>query len=182
MSWQTTKDAIQVAITQAVNLPAGSKQVFWESRPPFGSVAITLYVLAQQQEGPDRVVRTMNGSTGNFDVEVSALVLFTVNVRCEHINGDSLVLCELARSGLVLPSIRAALSAAGVVVVGPADSPIPVFGVSIDQRDVSAYSFDAYFRHEVHRSDPVALSTIEHVKFRGTANGNAVAETTIDRA
>lgn len=156
--------------------------MLWDKREvPFSGKIVTLSVLAQSQECPDRVVKTMNVSTGNFDVQISALVLFTVNVKCEHINGDSLELCELARSAFMLPSVRETLRAAGVVVVGPADSPIPVMGISIDSRDVSAYSFDAYFRHELHRDDPTSLSTIEHVGWGGKVAGNPIAPQTTDR-
>ena len=181
MSWATTKDAIRKAVIASLEFPPESKAVLWNTRAtPFAGKLVTLNVLAQAQETPARVVKTLTGN--KFDVSTSALVVFTVNVRCEHVNGDALELCELVRSGLELPSIRAALTRAGVAVVGNAASPIPVMGLTgSDQRDVSAYSFDAYFRHEVSRKDPVQLSTIERVEITGTANGAPTGAQTVAR-
>ncbi len=175
MSWQTSKEAIRAAITRGVQFPVGSKAVLFDkSAVPFAGKMITLAVIGQAQEGPDRVVKTMNPDTGFFDVSVSALVFFTVSIRCEHPTGDALELCELARSSLAFPSTRDTLTAAGVVLVGYSSSPVPILGLKADERDVSAYSFDAFFRHELHRSDPVAITTIERVEASGTVAGNPV--------
>ena len=182
MSWQTTQDAIRAAVIASLELPSQqAKAVTWDGdAQAFGGKRVVLNVLAQNQEGPDRIVKTQNAS-GNFDVSVSALVVFTVTVRCEYVNGNALELCELARSGLALPSIKAALKKAGVVVVGYPTSPIPISGIRADERDVSAHAFDCFFRHEVNRKDPTAISTIEHVEVSGTANGAPLGAQTVNR-
>ena len=183
MSWKSTKEAIRVAALTGAGMRASSKAADWNTRPtPFGNKVITLNVLpGDGQDGPDRVVEVWNDANQSFDVSVSAVVVFTASFRCEDIKGDSLELCELVRSHFALPSTRSELKALGVTVVGIPSKAMPVMGYSIDQRDVSAYTFELQFRHELHRADPTPIAPIEHVRISGTADGKPV-DISIDSA
>ena len=108
----------------------------------------------------------MNGTTGNYDVEVSTTIAFTVSVRCEDIKGDAFELAELVRSGLAWESTDDVLALAGIAVVD-LPGPTTFVPVAIDERMQTAALFDVMFRAEFHRADPVSQSTIEHVQIEG---------------
>jgi hypothetical protein len=141
--------------------------VTWNDQPDAaGNKLVKLDVIRANQEVPDRRVKAMNGTTGNYDVEVSTVIAFTVSVRCEDTKGEAFELAELIRSGLAWESTQDELKVDGLTVVNfPGNTEtVPVL---IDERMKSAAVFDVIFRAEFHRADPVAQSTIEHVEISG---------------
>lgn len=170
-AWAQKKAAISAAIVQISGLHA--KAVVWNNSPdPAANKLIRLEVIQAKQEVDDRRVKVLNDTTGNYDVEVSTLIAFTVSVRCEDIKGDAFELAELVRSGLGWESTDDALDLAGVAVVD-IPGPTTFAPVAIDERMQTAAVFDVLCRAEFHRADPVAQSTIEHIQVLGELDKGA---------
>lgn len=168
MSWSQAKADLRAKV--AVLAGVHAKAVSWNDQPdPVANKLVKLDVIQAKQELPDRRVKTMNETTGNYDVEVSTLMLFTVSVRCEDIKGEAFETAEKIRAGFAWESTQDDLRAQGLAVVDfPASTtPVPTL---IDERMKNAALFDVMFRAEFNRPDPVAQSTIEHVSGSGDVN------------
>lgn len=164
-AWGLKKAAIGDVVGKLAKLHA--KAVVWNNAPdPVAKSLIRLEVIQAKQEVDDRRVKTLNEATGNYDVEVSTLIAFTVSVRCESIGEDPFELAELVRSGLGWESTDAKLEEAGVAVVD-IPGPTTFVPVAIDSRMERAALFDVLCRAEFHRADPESQSTIEHVQITG---------------
>lgn len=184
MTWTSTKAALRTAVASAAGLTPA--HILWKrGAEPMAKSLVLLDVIAARQETSDRVQPVYNVATDVFDVEASTLMLFTVAVRCESVVSDTLELVEKVRSGLALPSIRETLSAAGVVVVGPAGDAVPVDNILINDRAASAHVVDIQFRAEFNRADPATVGAIEHVETESelvNIDGAVLADSeTIDR-
>lgn len=176
MTWASAKAAVKAAIVSATELRAES--ISWQGKAvSAGGKKIILSIVAAPQESYDRVTQTPQESGQDLDVDTSATVVFTVGIRCEDISGDSIDLAELVRSGLALPSIKAALKAAGVVIVGYPMGPIPT-PYEVDDRDVDAFTLDVKFRTVFGRTD-VPVTTIEKVQGEGTLKDPPHADVTV---
>jgi hypothetical protein len=170
-AWTDKKATIAEVVAKLADLHP--KAVVWNNTSdPAASKLIRLEVIQAKQELDDRRVKTLNAKTGNYDVEVSTLMGFTVSVRCEDVKGDAFELAELVRSGLGWESTDAKLELNDIAVV---DLPgaITSVPVAVDERMQTAALFDVIFRAEFHRADPVAQSTIEHVHIEGELDKGA---------
>jgi hypothetical protein len=164
--WAQKKAALRDVIAGVAKLHP--RAVIWNTAPdPAATKLIKLEVIRANQEGDDRRVKTINEETGNYDVEVSSLISFTLNIRCEDVKGgDAFEIAELVRAGLGWESTDAKLEESGLAFIDVAGPTTPA-DVAIDERMHVAAVFDCLFRAEFHRADPVAQSTIEHVQFTG---------------
>ena len=171
MTWATVRAAVKAAIASASGLHTA--QVSWAKRPQ-GAVnrTIVLQLVSTPADYSARVSRTLNTNGTSFDVEVSKTVTFTCNVRTEVVSpdaqGDSFDLAESARLGLELPSVREALSLAGVVLVGIPMSVTPLGSILVDERELDASVFDVEFRAVFNKADPKSQGWIERVEGQGT--------------
>jgi hypothetical protein len=168
VSWTQAKADLRAKVASLAGLHL--KAVSWNDQPDASANKIVkLDVIAAKQELPDRRVKTMNETTGDYDVEVSTLMGFTVSIRCEDIKGECLEIAEAIRSGLGWKSTADDLHTKGIAVVDMPGSITPV-PVLLDERMKNAALFDVIFRAEFNRPDPVAQSTIEHVEAEGELN------------
>lgn len=163
-AWQQKKEALREIVAKLADLHP--KAVVWNNAPdPAANKLIRLEVIQAKQELDDRRVKVLNDA-GNYDVEVSTLIAFTVSVRCEDLKGDAFELAELVRSGLAWESTEAKLDAQDLAFVD-IPGPTTFAPVAIDERMQTAAVFDVLFRAEFHRKDPTQQSTIEHVHIVG---------------
>lgn len=164
-AWSTKKDALAVIVAKLAEIHP--KAVVWNNAPdPVARDLIRLEVIQAKQEHDDRRVKTLNETTGNYEVSTSTLIAFTVSVRCESSKIDPFEIAELVRSGLGWESTDVALEKAGLAFV-EIPGPTQFVPVAIDERMERAALFDVLFRAEFNRADPVAQSTIEHVQITG---------------
>lgn len=164
-AWAKKKAALGAVVAKLAEMHP--KAVVWNNAPdPVARDLIRLEVIQAKQELDDRRIKTLNATTGNLDVEVSTLIAFTVSVRCESSKIDPFEIAELVRSGLAWESTEVELEKAGIAFVDipGATEFVPV---AIDERMERAAVFDALFRAEFNRADPVAQSTIDHVQITG---------------
>jgi hypothetical protein len=165
VTWAAKKELIRSTVVSLSGLHA--KSVSWGNKPDAAAnKLIKLDVIQAKQEVPDRRVMTMNEGTGNYDLEASTVIVFTVSVMCDDLSGESLDLAELVRSGLAWDSTHDTLMAAGLVIVDFPGSIEPRPSV-VDERMQLGAGFDVVFRAEFHRADPVPVSTIEHIEGSG---------------
>ncbi len=172
MSWANVKALLRTTVATVAGVHP--KAVSWKDKPDASAnKLIKLDVVKAAQEHKDRKVRTYNETTGNYDLEFSTLIGFTLSVHCEDIKGEPLDLSELVRSGFAWDSTLATLEAGGVTIVSEPGQALPV-PVMIDERSTEAWLFEIELRAEFHRADPVDQSTIEHVDIDGELKqGNA---------
>lgn len=190
-TWAVFRAAVEAAtfaaMPTAVSTPANNDgpTVSWsDAQRPFSKHRLLLSVVS----GAPNHDRDSSLSTGGAQ-ELSSMRTIVVQVQAESsydrsgAPGDALWLLEQVRLGLRKVSVRTALAAAGVAVVG-----FPGTTVSrsypADGRIVSAHSFDVGFRFtfvfDATGEDAGLIETVDALGVNGDVDDIAISETDPD--